>query len=106
MIAKGWTMTDQLPADRYIKEALRRSGYKETKANTVQGNPAAYPAVLALARMIEKYEPIPEPVDPDVEIVKEAKASLCIGLQSGDPMPSAGAIALRAIKLARERGVL
>lgn len=97
-------MTD-LPADRHIEEALRRlkSCHPISHVKKYDGE---YDHVLILARMIEKYEPIPEPVDPDVEIVKEAKTSLCIGLQSGDPMPSAGAIALRAIKLAREKGAL
>lgn len=105
-------MTD-LPADRHIEEALRRGGAVNTRVASVHTYCDAYSSVIELARMIEKYEPIPELVDPDLLIVREAHAEACTTASyksdylSGVYDNTSGVVtALRAIKLAREKGAL
>lgn len=99
-------MTD-LPADRYIEEALRRVGGGDCSVEVVKRDYAqsgVCRSTIELARMIEKYEPIPEPVDPDLLIAEEVAASRWTPDSGFYEMEKEAA--LRAIKLARERRVL
>lgn len=55
----GFKVKKGLPADWAIKEALKRAGLRDISYKHVKCWPAAYPAHLELARMIEKFEKPP-----------------------------------------------
>jgi len=64
-------MTTETSADRHLEEAKRR-GFRDLQPKEVSIWEYATTLEGELARMIEKYEPIPEPVDPDLLIAREA----------------------------------
>ena len=103
-----------LPADRYLEAAWARGRYGFFPSDYMRKYPNGYAHVIELARMIEKYEPIPEPVDPDLLIAREAAARI---LEEDEKYETARVFRkgefdeflkneVAAIKLARERGVM
>lgn len=108
--------TPALPEDRFIEQVLREMGYESFTVNDVRASPQFHPSVLYAANLLaklDKYEPQPKPVDPDLLIAREAVASTCTTerfvnkYRAGDFDDSSGIIgALRALQLAREKGAL
>lgn len=69
-----------LPEDRFIEQVLKDLGIHAVRLEDIRRWPTSNPTIVYAANLLaklDKYEPQPKPVDPDLLIARKSVADMC-----------------------------